>query len=379
MDASFSRIPSNINASLDASQSGHRLQRVPLQEVLPVTDTVEFDGIATSWACRAVEPVEYGVWTNPVVRPEAGDVAVFRVEKIGHHQHLRTKERIRLKLSRGDLFVGVFGNRYATDAYEGIVAGADVLHLLTASGMVGTLLSKHDAVAFPTRVGLTGYLARSEGGKLNLRRLLFRPEKPGLWAAHLLLFAGAGMNTGKTTAAISLVRGLVAQGLRVAICKLTGSVSPGDRDEMTGTRAHDVRDFSDYGFPSTYFCTKQELRDLFDTMLADTLRIKPDLVVMEVADGLLQRETTMVLEDRYIRKRVDGVILTAACSMSALEGVNRLRRLGHRVAAVAGTMTRSPLYIREFCAYSDVPVCYSTSDGEAFASLMMKQLIPYSL
>src|SRR5262245_17885052 len=100
-------------------------------------------------------------------------------------------------------------------------------------------------------------------------------------------------------------------GLKVVACNLTGSVSNHDRDELAGAAAHMVTDFSDFGFASTYLVSKEELMQLFHTMLNEVVTASPDVVLMEFADGLLQRETAMLLREAEIKKAGRGVVLAA--------------------------------------------------------------------
>ena len=327
------------------------------------------------WACRGLDiqtPVHLaGEEAGP---PEPGDVVLVQVEKIGYHNKLTTRVQNRLRLYVGDLVMGAFGHRYATDAYEGEVRTTDDLCLLTGAGMVGTLRSKHAQKASPTRLRFRGFLADEAGRKVNLKRLLFQPTRSdgAALAGRVILMVGTGMNSGKTTSGAKLVRGLLGRGLRVAVCKLTGSVSRLDRYEMESTQAHDVRDFSDYGFPSTYLAPREELLGLFRAMLADAARAEPDVVVMEVADGVLQRETAMLLHDADVQRAVGAVVLSAACALSALGGVREVERHGLRVATVSGTITSSPLFMREFGARSEVPLGSSADDGDALAALALQ-------
>src|SRR6266516_5379932 len=117
------------------------------------------------------------------------------------------------------------------------------------------------------------------------------------------------MNSGKTTTAARLTNGLTNAGLNVAACKLTGSVSNRDQDELAAAASHEVIDFSDFGFPSTYLCSKEELIELFHGMLAEVSADDPDVVIMELADGLLQRETAMLLAEPEIKQAARGLIL----------------------------------------------------------------------
>ena len=107
-------------------------------------------------------------------------------------------------------------------------------------------------------------------------------------------------------------------------------------------------DFSDYGFPSTYKCELDELLDLFKTMISDIEKINPSLVIMEIADGILQRETKMILNSPLFQRWVNNIIVTADTAPSALYTTEYLTKKGYNVIAVSGAITSSPLYMREF-------------------------------
>src|SRR5262249_48629556 len=54
--------------------------------------------------------------------PRSGDLVVARVLELGAHDGLEDNHGRRVRLYPGDLVVGAYGNRYATDFYEGYVA-----------------------------------------------------------------------------------------------------------------------------------------------------------------------------------------------------------------------------------------------------------------
>src|ERR1051326_2297992 len=305
-----------------------------------------------SWACRklrARDPVVVAAHPSPSHQPAAGDLALVRVDKTGFHKQLTTADNRRMRLYPGARFVGVFGNRYACDAYEAEVEGPEHLSLLTGAGMIGTVKSKNDAMADPTRVSLIGYLRSADGATLNLKEQLFRRTGPGRAPRSLIYIVGSGMNSGKTTTAALLTKGLSGLGLNVAACKLTGSVSNHDPDELAAAAARQVTHFCDFGFPAPAPCERQESLDLFLAMLAEVNAGRPDVVLMELADGLLQRETAMLLSEPEVQRAARGVVLTAESSLAALYGTQRLRKLGFNVIAVSGKFTSSPLSIREYC------------------------------
>ncbi len=328
-----------------------------------------------TWSCREVEyHPDYQVLADTTRSPQPGDVVLVQLESTGYHTKINTADNGRLRLYPSDVLVCVFGNRYATDAYEGRVEGTEKLHILTGAGMVGTVQAKYRTMKNPTNVTFLGYLGDEQGHRINLKDRLFRPRPLETALDNVIMMIGTGMNSGKTTTAVRLVKSLLGRGVKVATCKLTGSVSHQDLHEMSATTPHDVRDFSDYGFPSTYLCETDELVSLFETMLTDALEVEPDVIVMEVADGLLQQETDLLLRNPRVRQHVRGVIHTAACASSALFGLSQLEACGHEVIAVSGLITNSPLFVQELSARTEVPIASSAGAGEALAELAMRHV-----
>jgi hypothetical protein len=327
-----------------------------------------------SWSCRAVD-----LGPNRRLEPEngsvprVGDVALVRVGDVGHHTRVATADGQKLRLYPGDVLSGVFGNRYATDAFEGEVRATDPLHLLTDAGMIGTVCSRHVETRRPTTLRFLGFLADETGRRVNLKELRFHPTTVPAPLGNVLLVVGTAMNSGKTTTAAKLVKALLHRGVRIAACKLTGSVCQRDRGEFHAAGAHHCRDFSDYGFPSTYLATEDELLGLFETMTADAARASPDLTVLEIADGVLQRETRLLLAHPALRQ-VRGVVVTAPCSASALFGIAQVAGHGLEVVAVSGRITNSPLCVREFEAASRIPVASSVGEGNELAELVLRCL-----
>lgn len=364
---------------LKVTEASDELLPSPHADTRPVQQTQlgshSLRGLRWSWACRQLLQFDGDhVSSDQRVPPRAGDVVVVEVAKVGNHTRMTLSDHRRARLYAGDHLVGVLGNRYATDAFEGQIHSLEELHVLTGAGMIGTVQSRHRDVASPTSLRFLGYLTREDGERINLKEEQFHPQRLEEVNRDVLLVVGTGMNSGKTTTVVRLVKGLVEDGVRVSACKLTGSVSERDRMEMLATDAHDVRDFSDYGFPSTYLTEEQELVDLYETMVHDSSVADPDIIVMEIADGILQRETSMLLSSPEIARRVRGVVLAAGCATSALFGIHEVNRLGHKVTAVSGKITSSPLFVRELANSSDVPIGCSAKQGQGLARIVTQKL-----
>jgi len=341
---------------------------------ITVTRSLLSSDVKWSWATRMLENLEFDVNKTPLSKPESGDLGLFRVKKIGFHKNLVTKDDRKLRLYENDLFVGVFGNRYATDGFEGRVGKLDQLSMLTAAGMVGSVRYRHKSIKRSTKLNFVGLLVDQKGQKINLKTLHFHKSIPKQLPKNLVLVVGSGMNSGKTTTASKLINGLSKDGLKVAACKLTGSVSNRDKNELHSASANYIIDFSDYGFPSTYLCKKEELLDLFKTMLSDIEKISPDVIVMEIADGVLQRETKMILKEKEIHDVTKGVILTAESAPSALFSSEQLKKWKYNIIAVSGAITSSPLSSKEFVKNSKIKLASSADSGIEISNCVIEHI-----
>jgi hypothetical protein len=346
----------------------------------PVNPPEVFDAstVPWSWAGRGLKPgandKQYELLLDHS-RPAAGDAVVVQVDRIGHHQHIETERERRLRMYAGDRLVGIFGNRYATDVYEGRVLEVRKLHLLTTSGLIGTVTCRNREVGPPTTVRFLGYVVDSQGHRINTKRILLQPAPPRGHSPDLVLVVGTGMSTGKTTVMRKILRAMATGGVRVAGCKLTGTASPRDLYEMKATGAVLATDFSDYGFPSTYGESLEDLIQLMDQMGAACGRAGAEIAMIEVADGLLQPETQMLLESDEVRRRVRGVVVAGACSSSLLFATEYLRKLGHEVWAASGLITNSPLFVREFTDRSPIVVASSRGSANRLAQIIVGKTV----
>lgn len=296
--------------------------------------------------------------------PQVGDVAVFEILSLGKHLTVQGETGTIVKIMVGDQIMAAFGNRYATEQFEGYVPAQcqQEFHILGAGGTVGWVHSTHAKFSGggPTRLRIVGYATDDNGQIINTKKMKQADIIPftGTSAAltKVILSVGSSMDSGKTTTAANLVHGLVAKDKRVVFVKLTGTVFTKDRDLSYDFGATDVFDFSNLGFPSTYLCSEAELLDLYESLLHKALESEPDYVVMEIADGIYQRETRMLLNNADFMRTVYDVIFSAFDSLSAVCGVQTLRQWGIEPFALCGMLTTSPLLMKEVRENIDVPV-----------------------
>lgn len=288
-----------------------------------------------------------------VREPRLGDLVGARVLSIGVHEFIEDVAGRRVRLYPGDMIVGAYGNRYATDFFEGYLPTGPQAHLLTAGGLIGAVASAHTRHGPPTTLGILGPLIDHTDTPLSLEDFTMPAAPPATAELGTIVVLGTSMNAGKTTTAAATVRGWARAGLRAGAGKVTGSGSGKDRWAYLDAGATAVADFMDFGMPSTFGYPIERLQT---TMIAirDTLAHDADAVVLEIADGLLQNETRQLAAT--VPHFADGVLLAVADALGAVAGVDLLRELGVPVLAVSGLVTASPLASREVAAATDLDV-----------------------
>ena len=301
------------------------------------------------YSCRRVDVTDIASidHTNPDRTP--GTLVLASVEHIGRTRRLELANGRRSTINAGDLVLCVYGNRYATDQYEGYAdyEPGNVCDLLSMGGVVGLVKSQSTAVSQPTRMKLIGHPMNSAGEIMRLSDYRLKSPPVPSAAPPVIAVTGAAMNSGKTTSSSALIRGLTLSGLRVGAVKLTGVGSGSDMWSYLDAGAVAAYDFVDCGYPSTFLVEKEELDEIAPTLFAAVSRNNVDVIVAEIADGVLQKETRIFLSNPEFRRRISGWLYAAPDPLSAIGGVQFLNDRGIAPLAVVGSVTASPLAIRE--------------------------------
>lgn len=284
-------------------------------------------------------------------QPLAGDLVLARIETLGQHQKLESPHGRRAQLYEGDEIVVAYGARYAPDQFEAVVPqDLGPCDLVAGGGIAGQVLSRHGKVRKATRIQPIGLIADRSGARLNLARFALPHRAPALARPRVVAVAGTSMNAGKTTTAAGLVHGLSRAGLRVAATKVTGTGSGGDLWSMTDAGACQVLDFTDMGHATTARLAAREIERTALSLIAHGAGSGADVVIVEIADGVLQAETAGLLSSERFRSSIDAVIFAAGDALGAVAGREWLLRRGHHVTGVSGLVSASPLASREAAA-----------------------------
>jgi hypothetical protein len=156
------------------------------------------------------------------------------------------------------------------------------------------------------------------------------------------------MDSGKTQSCAYLARGLIAAGLRVAYIKITGTGAGGDTWLLKDAGASPVLDFTDAGMSTTYLAPISQLESALVSLLAHVANDGVDAVVMEIADGVFQQETSALLKSEVFASLVGGLMMASQDAMGASAGVHWLMENARPpVLALSGLIAASPLQARE--------------------------------
>jgi hypothetical protein len=291
--------------------------------------------------------------------PRAGDLVLARVDRLGQHARIELPTGRRSQLHEGDLILVAYGARYAPDQFEAIVPpDLGPCELVAGGGVAAKVLSRSRQVGEATKITPLGMIADRHGEVLNVARWSLR--NPGLdTPPAVIAVVGTSMNAGKTTAASKLIHGLVRSGRKVGAAKVTGTGSGGDLWSMSDAGACTAVDFTDFGHVSTYLLDEDEAVRTARGLIGHLASLNVDVAVIEVADGLMQRETGMLLGSPAFTGLLDAVLFSAFDAAGAVFGVERLRGLGLPVVALSGLLSTSPLGAREAAEATGLPVASS--------------------
>jgi hypothetical protein len=293
--------------------------------------------------------------TDTSAVPRAGDLVLARVERIGKHPALELTDSRRSTLFVGDEVLVAYAARYAPDQFEARVPDSlGPCHLAASGGVAAEVVSRRAGTPAPTDIRPLGLVLDSRGQRVNLVRTALPLGTAQDSRPLTLASLGTSMNAGKTTSAAHLIHGLKRAGMRVGGAKITGTGSGNDPGLLGDAGADWVLDFTHCGHASTFGLGLEELLDILYTVQTQMHAKAVDVLVLEVADGLLQQETSLLLRSEKFRQRVDGCIFSSGEAMGAIAGAQWLHGQKLPLLALSGAMTRSPLSSAEAAAATGI-------------------------
>lgn len=321
----------------------------------------QIEGAHRSFATRVAD-LSLAASLDADARPSPGDLCLARVTRLGQHRHIELVSGRRAQLQVGDTLILAFGNRYATDQYEALVPPSlEPCHLVAAGGIASVAVSRNVSMKPPTEIRPLGILRDANGAVLNLSRWGWPGVSTPANASsqpHMIVVVGSSMNAGKTTLCSNVIRTLRECGLNTAALKLTGTGSGGDLWKYLDSGAIEAMDFGNVGLASTAGMEVRALEAAIGRLCA-AVTPRADIIVAELADGILQRETAQLLQASSLRARIGSLLFAGSDPLGTIAGVELLANWGLEVSAVSGVLTMSPLAVREFSSFCNTPVIFA--------------------
>jgi hypothetical protein len=283
-------------------------------------------------------------------------------------------------VNQGDVVVGALGHRKALRGYSGHLpeklSVGDTIQLLNIGGVLGHCDSANPDVGppfdcevlgtvlhFPYLGERIGVPARAGASQLDQAAQLDTNGVP------VVALAGTCMDSGKTAAACAIVGRLRHLGFNVAACKATGVSLRRDILTMEDAGAADTMIFSDLGIVTT---TADNGPALTRSLLTALAKSKPDVIVLELGDGLLGAYgVEAILADKAICEALTIVILCANDPVSAWGGARILRdTFSIEPAVVTGPATDNAVGVDHILERLSLPAINALSNGVALGDLV---------
>jgi hypothetical protein len=315
---------------------------------------------------------------------EGGVVAVRVLNSKATYNTLELPSGRFSKIKKGDVLAGVLGHRKALFGYSGYIPSSvkpgDVLNLLNLGGVIGVCDGINPDHGDPFECEVLGqvlhfpYLGERIGIPANiLQGSLPVDGRLDLGGVPVVAVVGTSMNAGKTAAACSLVQTLTHRGLRVAAGKATGVSLRRDILAMEDAGAVRTRIFTDFGIVTTSPGTApRTVRSLLTDLASD----RPDVIVLEMGDGLLGLYgVPEILEDAEVKAGFKAVVLAAMDPVGAWGGAKLLRDVhGLEPTVITGPATDNPPAARLTEKQCGAPAANARTEPDALAAPVLKAI-----
>ncbi|MCB9556773.1 MAG: hypothetical protein H6707_11770 [Deltaproteobacteria bacterium] len=278
----------------------------------------------------------------PTPVAERGVAVVGRVLTVSaQYGHIELRSGRPAVLVPGDIIVGVLGARAALRGFCGDVPDAvergDILWLLNKGGVIGKSAGATVGLGEPIQLEVIGTPVR-DGKPLRLSDYAIKPAPLPDPLPPVLVVGATCMHAGKTTAAGVITHHLTRRGIKVHAGKATGVAALADLMSFSDNGAVTTLSFVDAGLPST--CNYEDVPTTTRTLLAHLAQDNPDVIVLELGDGLLGAYgVDDIIADSGLTRTFRAAIVAANDIIGGLAASERLRAAGINVAAITGPAT----------------------------------------
>ena len=308
-----------------------------------------------------------------VVAQEGYCIVVEALESKAIYNQIECSDGEFRTIAKGDIFVGVLGERKALKGYSGQVPRAarpgDTLHVLNLGGIIGNCVSDHPDLGPALRVKVLGAaMVESEDMWVHARLQdhALQEVETLTDSVPLIFICGTAMETGKTWAACELVQRLTRKGYRIAAAKATGAALM--RDAVATVT------FTDAGI----VCSSSKVMTQYVKGLIQHLckTAQPDAIVIELGDGFIgYYGVDELLQDKELQKFCVANIV-AAVDLAGVWAAQKLfkERYHADIAVITGPVTDNSVGQQYIQQIMGIPAINARRDPREFGNLIASKL-----
>ncbi|HXK58570.1 MAG TPA: hypothetical protein PLP42_01630 [Acidobacteriota bacterium] len=330
-------------------------------------------------------PTKLRVLANVNGECDEGDVVLVRVQEVNTaYPTLETRDVEEVVLQKGQLLVGVLGNRKALRGFSGrtplhLRPGVR-LHLLNKGGVIGDCTAFNRDLGWPALVEYIGTVSLN-GRPLNLRDHALPLVDAPMPSIPVILVMGTCMNAGKTTVCKQILRMFSEKGFTVHAGKVAGVACLQDTQGMKAAGAKKALSFLDFGLPST--TEVDSVVPVARSMVHYLAEGKPDFILLEMGDGILGGyQVASVFENTEF---MDASLCTILCANDLMGVWGAIRWMGEhspvpqarRPALISGPVTDSGEGIRYIEEHFGIPAANGFDSAGKICTLLLESLMPW--
>jgi hypothetical protein len=336
--------------------------------------TITLDKIGSSTA-RLALPRE--VELSPHIEAKEGNVLAVRalMEKSVYDRLELVSGRM-AKINKGDVMAGTLGFRRALKGFVGVIPDSihvgDTIHVLNLGGVLGLCIGKNPDLGPPLEVEVLGAVLR-DGVAANIAQKAIPPREDLPECPPLIVVAGTCMSAGKTAAASEIVKRFAQTGSRVAAAKLSGVAALRDTLDMEDHGAFATLSFLDCGLPST--ACVPDLAPYARAILAELAAKRPDVIVLELGDGILgDYHVGSFFEHPDLMRATRAVVMCANDLVAAWGAQKLMEQWKIPITVVSGPVTDNQTGTDYISRELKLPAANAKSEGRSLFGIVYEQV-----
>ncbi len=286
------------------------------------------------------------------------------------------------KVIEGDILACTLGERKASTGFYGYIPAeikqGGKLNLLNFGGVIGKAVSGNPEFGKPIEVEVMGQALifptfnERIGKPANIAETHIPWKEALKESVPLIMVSASSMDSGKTTAACELIKGLTSKGYNVAGGKLTGVSLMRDTLNMEDYGGVKALNFNDTGVVST---TGKKTNELSKGIIHELNKLDIHCLVLELGDGILgSYGVRSILCDEEIMRFTEGHIVCANDHVAAWGVKEIFKELGLKISLISGRVTDNAVGVEFIERELNLPAANAITESDKLVAIIEEEV-----